>query len=150
RKYLADLLVLVGGAFLGLFVLYCIYRWNGVWDDFLRVNFYQITIVGENSLQKKLSEFYIKFGGFFRDASFLIVLTVAGALALRRNILHSMKLYSLLAFGLVAAIVIPVGIFVAGAYPIYYSWMAYLPLSICTVAELDSISDSVSPIKRLL
>lgn len=46
--------------------------------------------------------------------------------------------HSPLGFGLISALLIPLGMVAAGKFPTYYAWMAYLPLAICLVMSLPA------------
>jgi hypothetical protein len=84
----------------------------------------------------KLQDAKMNFGGFLKDPSFLILLVLGFALARTSRVTGDLRQESFLRFALCASLFIPVAIFTLGIYPIYYSWMAYLPLAICLCAAL--------------
>lgn len=77
-------------------------------------------------------------GWFLSDHSFvflLILLVGFVAYSYRRK---SFQFRSIPSFGLAAALTIPLILGALRDYPFYYSWMAYIPLAICTVSAFSN------------
>jgi hypothetical protein len=116
----------------------------GVWPEFVQSTIQKHTSLAESSVFAKFSNLQVHFGGFVRDPSFLLLFALALVCAWRRRF----EPVSPIHFGLGAAVIIPVGVFAAGVYPIYYSWMSFIPLAICIFCELDCKGDSLLRMER--
>ncbi|MCP6763056.1 MAG: hypothetical protein NHB32_30760 [Fischerella sp. CENA71] len=152
RKLLIKELVSLGiGAVLGIIFLYTLYFTNGVWFKFILSTFgsqhiltgqvAQAIVQGDDkgilkilSLQKV---FIIDF-----STAFLHLLTLT--LVIYQLLKRQFKFYSLISFGFVGGLFIPLAIVIAGKYPHYYTWMAFIPMAICICSELDNFSLSGS------
>jgi hypothetical protein len=64
----------------------------------------------------------------------------------RRNF----KVSSVTGFGLIAGLGVPVLVLFAGKYPVYYSWMGLLIVSLCAVAAVSNLWDKWQAPMRLL
>lgn len=69
---------------------------------------------------------------FFRDRSFALLLVLPLFIAGYQIKNNNFKLKSVLSFSLLISFTIPIIFGILRNYPIYYSWMAYIPLAICT------------------
>src|SRR5208282_5429781 len=76
------------------------------------------------------------------DKSFTLVLAAAILLVLRdrRKLLPWRE--NLLVFGSLAAVLIPGSLAAIGKFPLYYSWMAFVPLAIAVIAELQAATSN--------
>src|SRR5436190_15260482 len=148
------------GVLLGLFALYVLYVTNGVEKTLL-------VSAGGHGLSGTLGDdgdsvrreglgpkvvyilthlpivlgkrFQNIFHWYFSDRSFVLVLAVLGirAVVLKRAGTFSMK--SVAGFGLLTAAVVPLVMGLLRNYPFYYSWMAYIPVSVCALSSCDPL-----------
>jgi hypothetical protein len=81
-----------------------------------------------------------------KDPSFAILLAVCIFLAIDQKARHRFRLISPFGICLACGLVIPVCMLALGKFPIYYSWMAYVPLALGVSAAL---SESASTLSRL-
>ncbi len=138
RKAIAkEVIALAIGILLGGLCLYILYSVNGVWLDF-------INSIRNNPSFKVDHDFLQRFStknwfarGIYRDSLYqllwILLLGISGDRLLKRRF----QLRSGLSFGLAAGLVIPLGMMLASCYPIYYGWMAFLPVAIVLCAELE-------------
>ena len=139
RKAIAkEGVALVVGILLGALCLYIFYSVNGVWPDF-------INSIRNNPSFKVDHDFLPRFAaknwfaaGIYKDSFYellwILLLGIGGDRLFKRRF----QLRSRLSFGLAAGLVIPLGMMLASCYPIYYGWMAFLPVAIVLCAELES------------
>lgn len=162
-----EAVCLGAGAVLGLFALYVLYVTNGV-EKILLVS------AGGHGLAGTLGEDTAALrqsgmGGrmkfvlthaplivgrrlvsapdwYFSDRSFVVVLGIllVRAVALKRSGQWRMK--SAAAFGLAVAVAVPLIMGLLRNYPFYYSWMAYLPLSLCTLSACEPLWEKGGPV----
>ncbi len=130
-----ELVSCVAGLLGGTGALYGLYTAAGVWPSFMKETIGTRSIAGGRGLVATLQGYDHNFGGAFKDPSLLILLVVALTLAARRRSHGEPLTRSPLGFGLVVAVVVPAVLFLSGVYPVYYSWMAYVPLSIGVCSE---------------
>jgi len=74
---------------------------------------------------------------FDKDPSLALVFAACVVLGIDRVRTRSFRPSSPLAFAIVTGIVIPAGLLATKKFPIYYSWMAYIPLALGFAAELS-------------
>jgi MFS family permease len=72
---------------------------------------------------------------------YLALLVLAGSRLRERQL----KLHSLLGFAIIAGALIPIGMFLLGKFPTYYSWMAYIPIVIVLCGTLSEVSFRSKP-----
>ena len=141
RKAIAkEAIALAVGILLGALSLYLFYSANGVWLDF-------VNSIRNNPSFKVDHEFLRRFtpknwfaGGIYKDFFYQILLILLLGILGDRLLRSQVQLRSRLSFGIAAGIVIPLGMMLASCYPIYYSWMAFLPMAIVLCAELGAKS----------
>jgi hypothetical protein len=75
-----------------------------------------------------------------KDPSFALLLAVCIVLVAASLKARSFRLHSMLGFGLVSGVVIPGAVLVLGKFPIYYSWMAYVPLALAVTGAMAETS----------
>jgi len=105
---------------------------NSVWDDFLESVAPHTAAEGSNI-----------FPGLYfytQDFSYFIILfTSLCFLAYKAGRNNMSDLSPIFSYGLIAAIATPALLFVLGKYPLYYGWMAYLPLVVGVCVQASSI-----------
>jgi hypothetical protein len=126
----------LAGESIGAGALMSLYRVHGVLSDFLRSAVGLHTSLGRMTLLYKVQDAKMNFGGFLKDPGFLIFLALALTLARTSARSGIFRWKSFLGFAICSSLFVPVAVFALGIYPIYYSWMAYLPLVICLCASL--------------
>ncbi|MBI3769182.1 MAG: hypothetical protein HY271_11945 [Deltaproteobacteria bacterium] len=118
----------------GMGALYGLYTTAGVWPSFVKESLGTASIAGRG-LAATLQHYDRNLGGVLKDPSFLVLLVVALTLSARQRSHGEPLARSPLGFALVVAVVIPAVLFLSGVYPVYYSWMTYVPLSIGVCSE---------------
>jgi len=123
------------GSGVGSLALYALYMSQGVWRAF-RLSTTAVGTIGQGLGAKLLT----LPAAYFYDKSFTLVLAAAALLAIRdrRKLLPWRE--NLLVFGLLAALLIPGFLAVIGKFPLYYSWMAFVPLAIAVMGELQAMT----------
>lgn len=100
---------------------------------------YLLVVGAAGKLAKTTGRFLLEMSwpDGFMDYSFMLLLVAALVLVLHQVVAGRFRWKSTLTFGLVAAIAAPLGLTLLGRYPIYYSWMAWLPLTVgvCAAAS---------------
>jgi hypothetical protein len=91
-----------------------------------------------------------RLGGFYKDPSFVLLLCLALLLGAGSGFRRVLQARSALGFGVVVAFVVPLVLCALGHYPVYYSWMALAPLSICVCAALSGADVGRSPRVRIV
>jgi hypothetical protein len=143
RKTIAkEAIALAVGILLGALCLYGLYSANGVWLDFVNSIRNNPSFKVDHELLPRFAAKNWFAGGIYKDflfqLLFLLMLGIMGDRLLKSNF----QPRSRLSFGLAAGLVIPLGMMLSSCYPIYYSWMAFLPVAIVFCAELGSASQS--------
>lgn len=138
--------LLLAGCAAGVAALDLLYRSFGVWQDFQRST-HSIGVMGMSIWQKLLDLPVI----YMNDKSrALLLVAMALLLALgRRELLEGRQsrfLIGVLAF----AVLLPVGMQMAGKFPIYYGWMIFVPLAIAFAGLTDSVWGSCGVSVRLV
>jgi hypothetical protein len=117
-----EIAALGAGIVVGFGALLALFYANGVLSNFFS------SLLGERS-------------GHFRyvakDPSFVILLCVCILLSLERVRRRAFRLISPLGVGLACGILIPACMIALGKFPIYYIWMAYVPLALAVAAALS-------------
>lgn len=145
RSVLRQLKMLGYGIGLGFIVLTSVFAANGVLKKFaiatlgsqhlITGQIAQFALQGD---QKGIARIWSFPMIFVTDASFAILsaimIIVWGHLKLAGLQKNSMGVTR---FGFLAVLVIPGGLFALGKFPVYYTWMAYIPVAICLVASLE-------------
>jgi hypothetical protein len=129
------IVAIIAGSGAGSLALYTLYKSRGVWGAF-RLSTTAVGTIGQSFGTKLLSV----PAAYFHDKSFTLVLAAAILLALsdRRKLLAWRE--NLLVFGLVAALLIPGFLAALGKFPLYYSWMVFVPLAIAVLGELQDVT----------
>jgi len=140
NSFLKEATSLAVGIIIGVAFLYILYSANGVWDGFI-ASIAPHRAVGITSSYKGSNYLLKRIGGksFSKDPSFLFLLSSFVALTIYKIKIGSFRLRSLISFGLVASICIPIGMFSLGVFPTYYSWMVFIPLSIIVFSVLAKL-----------
>jgi hypothetical protein len=125
----------------GTVVLYVLYTTAGVWPSFVKATVGARSIAGRGvslaGLAATLRQYDRSLGGVYKDPSFLVLLVVA---IMERWLSDGEpRARVVLRFTLLVAVVIPAALFLSGVYPVYYSWMAYVPLSVGVCAALSGV-----------
>jgi len=168
REFVREAVCLGAGILLGLFGLYVLYVTNGV-EKVLLVSAGGHGLAGTlgddagsirtAGLGEKIKFVLTHFPRilmnrlsnlprwYLSDYSFVLILALLGVRStlLRRS--RKLALRSIPSFGLAVAILVPLLLGLLRDYPFYYSWMAYLPVAICTMSACDGLWN---PPSRLL
>ena len=123
-----ELIALGVGVVVGFGLVYLLYTYEGVWNYFTRSITDQSKII--------LSTITQRLGGGIDRST--VLLLVIGLLLLGYQVWRkTFQWRSSLTFAVLATMVIPIGLFLINKFPIYYSWMVFIPLSIavCSVVE---------------
>ena len=130
------------GAAIGSVGLYVFYRSHGVWNDFLAS--VKLHASGEMSKVYGHARLNVIPEMLMRDRSAPFLLLLAIILIWwcwkNRNV-ASMKIAG---FALAAGLCIPIGMHFSGVFPIYYGWMAALPMTLA-VCHCISLQPLTSP-----
>lgn len=146
KDFLKETISILIGCLVGLFYLYLFYSTNGVWKMFLLASFgVGATItgkIGQAVIQGDTSQIasylqLIKFPMYYPDSSSPLLLGILAGMVIYQIAHHQFKKRSILSFGLASGLVLPMGMFIAGQYPIYYTWMGLIPMTICLFGTLD-------------
>lgn len=143
RRWLAEMVSLALGMIVGLAFLYLMLGATGVWTKFLLgMAGSQNTLTGRLAKGLLYGDFsgmrdYLKFPSiYFVDASMSVLLAAAAWIGFHaRRADKGVKACG--QFALVAGLAIPLLMFLLGKFPGYYSWAAFLPLSVGVVAALS-------------
>lgn len=136
RPFWKNFIAILIGMTLGVTGLLLFYQLHGVLPDFIA------------SFQVNASTAATRFSGVKADPSFRILFVTACILAVYRALFSTQKVSYVLLFGISLSLGVPTIMFLLSKYPIYYSWMAFIPLSICICTEIDAISLSEFPLKQ--
>ncbi len=97
-----------------------------------------------NSQSKGIGFFGSLLHGEFRHSNMLpkdfslpLVACAIVLLAFASYRRHSLRLHSLLTYGLISSVVLALTLIAVGKFPTYYGWMIYIPLAICVCGSLD-------------
>lgn len=133
KLFLETSLPVAGGGIVGAFSLFLFYKLNSVLDDFLQSVFPHVSGEPANTF----SGLQIYFG----DKSYLVLLLVAIFLLVYNLFedISSRRVHPIFAYGLSVGLITPPLLYMLGKYPLYYGWMAYLPLVVGVCVEASSI-----------
>jgi hypothetical protein len=159
--YVKEIISVGIGSTLGVVFLYLMYVTNGVAKAFFIRSIGSLTFSSairdswirnasdtDQKIYYVLTHFHEILGRrlanlpnyFGEDRSFLLLLIIGmGLLAYAiRNSQFGWR--SLLSFGLIAGVSIPIVFGILRGFPAYYSWMAFIPLCICLCSAIDELS----------
>lgn len=91
-----------------------------------------------------------RFAHFSKEPSFILLLITCAILVLRQIWKRVYRLRSASSLGVAFGLSIPLGMVILGKFPIYYSWMAYIPLAIATSAALNDQKATLSRATRFV
>jgi hypothetical protein len=150
RKAIAEEAIALGvGILLGGLSLYIFYAANGVWLDFIHSVRDNPSFKVDHELLKRFAAKNWFADGIYKDSLHQLLLLVLLAILGDRLLKSRFQWRSRLSFGLAAGMIIPLGMMLASCYPIYYSWMAFLPVAIVLCAELGSALDRITLLGRV-
>jgi hypothetical protein len=132
RRCIHCIIAVVAGLAAGVMVLYLLYSCQRVWHAFL----VSTTAVGTMG-QDISSKLHALPGVYLADKSLAVLLLAGLLLALRNPRQLKQWRESLLAFALMLALAVPPTLTIAAKFPLYYSWMAFIPLALAVVSELS-------------
>lgn len=144
KPFLRESGSLAIGTVVGATLLYTLYSLHGVMHGF-HERITRFSIIGKgltgffvsHSLSKDIS---VGFPFILaKDISFPFLLAAALAVTAYQIRKAPFKLRSPLSFGLTVGFCVPLGVFMLGHYPAYYSWMAFIPLAVCTFSVLSEL-----------
>ncbi len=133
RAVAAEVASGVAGLAAGTLALFLLYSAMGVWPSFVTATVGARSFAGRG-FAATLGQYDRSLGGVYKDPSFLVLLAVAIACAVSRGRVGG----SALGFALAVVAVVPATLFLSGVYPVYYSWMAYVPLAVGTCALIEA------------
>jgi hypothetical protein len=119
------------GLVVGAGLLYAFYASHGVWRAF-RASTSAVGVVGQG-IGFKIETLP---HSFWYDKSELLLLAAAAVLVWGGR--HAGLRQSVMLFAITAALLIPASLHMAAKFPIYYSWMVFIPLAIAVFRALGS------------
>jgi len=141
-RFLMPLIVLALGSIAGLLSMYLAFRANGQWSTFIRTTraFAGSDVVNRGLVHRTIAAVAAALRGLVLHDFSLTILLLLMAMALLVMIVgRKWQWRSAPVFGLAVAVLVPLAMFFAGRYPIYYSWMAFLPATVAAVAAWDTL-----------
>ena len=129
KSFLKDFAFIISGLIIGCLSIYIFYSINGVWDGFVASIINNPTLL--NSSQR------YKFGGLFGNKILSISMILCFILVVYKLIKNQFIQFSILSFGAILILWVPIGMRLAGAFQTSYSWMLVIPLIVCIVSSLD-------------
>lgn len=133
RPALFPFLAVLAGLAAGVVLLYAFYASHGVWPAF-RASTSAVGAVGQGLWFKIRTLPH----AYWSDKSELLLLLAAMLLAWRTR-------RSALTFAIASAVAIPAALHLAAKFPIYYSWMVFVPLAIAVCGAMASPDLSAAP-----
>jgi hypothetical protein len=130
------------GAVIGLCALYLFYACHGVWKDFI-ASIATHAVGAEHSRWSLSGLLHL----FIQDWSIPFMTLLAALLALYAKKTGNGLAFKDAKFGLLCSIFIPLGIRLAGVFPIYYEWMAAVPLALAVCQATARLSSPPMPLK---
>jgi hypothetical protein len=148
-KCLRELTVAAAGLAAGLGLLFLLYRHFGVWDDFLKaIKGLSQTHYNHETFEKGGgASLGVVIGRKARDvfavlktdkSGVLLMLAMASALVLRSRE-EALRCRGLVMFSVAAFFAIPVCLLFTYAFPLFYSWMRYLPLCLAFASVMENV-----------
>lgn len=143
REYIS----IASGVGIGAIFLFLLYYTNGVAIKFVRA-----TAASGESITGQVAKCVLRHNCegltrfielpyiFVQNKSFFILLILAVAIAVYQKSkgAFNWREPSLLGFGLLTSVCIPLAMFFITKFSIYYTWMAYIPLAICLLATIEN------------
>ena len=123
-RFFAEVFTLAGGTFAGGLGLLAIFAANGGLQRFF---------------QQLLIERADRFAHLAKDPSFLMLFLACALVAIYRARNGSFRIRSVLGFGMLTGALVPVGMVALGKFPIYYSWMALVPMAMAACAGIFAL-----------
>jgi hypothetical protein len=136
RRYSRELACIAVGVGIGATALVLLYAANGALERFVA----SMRLGADVSLTRALvdNKTFHHRNTVPKDPS-LLALLMAGLVLLRQRMkAREPMLRTPLAFALIAAVAVPVGMIASGKFPTYYAWMVYLPLAVAVCGALAS------------
>lgn len=137
KQYLHEFILVSSGLLIGFISLFAFYLSKGVLSTFIYSTFgSQHTISGQfgqlviQNDQAGLARYTDFFRMFVADQTLAVLIIISiffFLLSLKDKIIYSHKATL---FFLFSGLFIPIGMFILGKFPIYYTWMAVIPLLI--------------------
>jgi hypothetical protein len=124
-RFFWEIVVLGVGAIVGVAVLVALFYSQGALQNFL----VQLPLERNG-----------RFISTAKDPSFAMLLAACVIMAVDQGRRHNFRLNSTLGIGLVCGLGIPLYMLTTSKFPIYYSWMAYVPLALGVAAGLASLN----------
>jgi hypothetical protein len=132
RNAISRIIAVGVGLVTGGAALYLLYTSHGVWQAF-RASTSAVGTMGQDVGSKLLA-----FPAAYANDKSLLLLLLAGLLiAILKPGQFIQWDRNLLPFSLTVALVTPVVLSIGAKFPLYYAWMAFIPLAIAVVAELS-------------
>ncbi|MDA0323389.1 MAG: hypothetical protein O2923_11840 [Verrucomicrobia bacterium] len=139
--YFRDLLAVFAGVACGIGALWALYSANDVLDAFTASVIGGQSMLGDKGFTQKianaLEEIRVDAGGVVKNPSFLILASVLGVVAVSSWRQGTLRQQPELVVGIVAGISCPAVLFLLGLFPVYYSWMVMLPVSVCLASAFS-------------
>lgn len=140
RSFFKEFIAIITGLAIGSLGLFIFYSINGVWQGFVEsvVNNSSLTLPGAKGtfIDKFILNISLVFDG---NRAFKILLISALAINIYRLLKRKFKFNSLASFGVAVGFGVPFTMRTIGSYPLYYDWMASLPLAVCVCSEISSL-----------
>jgi MFS family permease len=134
--YWREIVAALAGTCVGVLVLLFIFAQQDALGGFLAT----LHAESASALAKKVADQTIG-ERLPKDPSLFVLFIGTGIFLLGQKVSGTWQFKSITTFGFIAALLVPAGMFVAGKFPTYYSWMAYIPLCLGTCAALATTSN---------
>lgn len=146
RQLLGYIAVVDVGMAVGFGTLYLTYQTLGIWDTlFTLVRAY--SLLGGNlwgGTIERLAGFARRpmLGGGHDDFSSLLLLSAIALLGIYAIATKSGRIATIGIWGLGTGLAVPLTMRTTGHFPIYYTWMVYLPLAVAVIKMLDLLLEA--------
>jgi hypothetical protein len=139
RHILLEVIVIWFSLLISIAGLFALYATHGVWANALNA-------IAPHMATGGLGTFFS--GGTLnhinrvpKDPSLVVLLGVLGLLVTIQITHGRLQWRSVLSFGLVSSVIIPVALLMMAKFPTYYSWMVFVPLAVCLCSTLAKMHD---------
>jgi hypothetical protein len=142
RKYFQELGLVIGGIFIGVGLIYLFYTINNVWPDFVA----SVVFFSDNKKISLLEKIKLALSrlpsslSIKQDPSLIFLFIGLIAVTIYQSLKKQFQLRSANLFAITFIFWTITAFLVVAKYPIYYSWMVFIPVCICTFSLLENLS----------
>lgn len=145
RRFRLEVAILCAGSVAAMGLLYLFYTNHGVWGDFVAsIRYHTIANEVESGYGVGLKNGIKKLPTIYQDYSFFPLLIIVAWIGWRLARARQLRRGSPFLFGVLTAMVVPLVLYVVGVFPLYYFWMAFLPLALGVCSELGRVFERSS------